>query len=138
MDDSTKLPVKGSLNAACYDVYAHSVTFENNKVVYRLGFMTEIPVGYRGVIVPRSNISKLPWVMGNSVGIIDSDYRGEWMMILSSLRGNIVDTPLPYAIGDRCAQIYFEKVNDVEFVETEEDLSETKRSTGGFGSTGTK
>lgn len=137
LNANTKLPVKGSLNAACYDVYAHSITFRDNKAVYGLGFMTEIPVGYRGVIVPRSSLSKHPWVMANSVGIIDADYRGEWMMVLASLKGDIVDTPLPYAVGERCAQIYFEKVNDVDFVETD-DLTETMRSGGGFGSTGVK
>jgi dUTP pyrophosphatase len=136
LSDSTKLPYKGSLNAACYDVYAHSITFKDGKAVYGLGFSTEIPVGYRGVIVPRSNLSKHQWVLGNSMGIIDADYRGEWMVVFSPLK-DLSESALPYGVGDRCAQIYFEPVLDVEFVETDE-LSDTTRGEGGFGSTGFK
>jgi dUTP pyrophosphatase len=130
----TKLPVKGSLDAACYDVYATSVNAEyGGRVTYGLGFSTEIPKGWKAIIVPRSNLTKHNWVMSNSVGIIDSDYRGEWMVKLSSI-GNVFE-PLPYTLGDRIAQVYFEKVEEIEFVETE-SLSYTYRSEGGFGSTG--
>lgn len=128
-----KLPVKGSASAACFDVYATSVTLDQNYIVtYGLGFATEIPEGWRGVIVPRSNISKHPWVLANSVGIVDSDYRGEWMVKFKSISDELT---LPYTIGDRIAQIYFEKVIDVAFAEVEE-LDQTGRGTGGFGSTG--
>jgi dUTP pyrophosphatase len=133
----TKLPEKGSLDAACFDVYAHSITFKDGKAVYGFGFATEIPQGYRGVIAPRSSISKHPWILANSIGIIDSDYRGEWMMMLAPLKGDIIETALPYGVGERCAQIYFEPVLETEFVLTK-DLEDTKRGTGGFGSTGKK
>ena len=135
LNASSKLPVKGSLEAACFDVYANSITFKNGKAVYGLGFATEIPKGYRGVLVPRSNLSKHPWILSNSIGIIDSDYRGEWMMVLSPL-GDMVETPLPYGVGERCAQIYFEPVLDVEF-QTVPELDSSVRGSGGFGSTGT-
>lgn len=132
---TSKLPVKGSLHAACYDVQASQITFESpNKLVVKLGFSTEIPVGYKGVIVPRSSLSKTNWVMANSIGIIDADYRGEWMMVLRCL-GEVSVGPLPFGVGDRCAQIYFEKITDVEFEEVDE-LSDTHRASGGFGSTG--
>lgn len=134
--NSTKLPVKGSLHAACYDAYAASIFFEkNNTVTIGLGFATAIPVGYKGVIVPRSGFTKVDWVMNNGVGKIDSDYRGEWMMKIKPINGRIEENPLPFTIGDRCCQIYFEKVLDVEFEEVEE-LESTERGTGGFGSTG--
>lgn len=134
--NSTKLPVKGSLHAACYDAYAASITFEkNNTVTIGLGFATAIPVGYKGVIVPRSGFTKVDWVMNNGVGKIDSDYRGEWMMKIKPINGRIEENPLPFIIGDRCCQIYFEKVLDVKFVEVDE-LETTERGTGGFGSTG--
>jgi dUTP pyrophosphatase len=134
-DESSKLPYKGSLNAACYDVYAHSVKVERpNKIVVGLGFSTEIPPGFKGVIVPRSSIAKTNWFLANSIGVIDSDYRGEWMMVLKTLESVVYDA-LPFAINDRCAQIYFEKVNDVEFEEVDE-LTDTIRGEGGFGSTG--
>lgn len=129
-----KLPVKGSEDAACFDVYATSVKAEyGGKVTYGLGFSTEIPKGWKGIIVPRSNLTKHKWTMLNSPAQIDSDYRGEWMIKMCSI-GDAFE-PLPYAIGDRIAQIYFEKVSDVLFIE-DNDLSETQRGEGGFGSTG--
>ena len=128
-----KLPVKGSLDAACYDVYATSVEVNNGVVTYGLGFATQIPEGWRGVIVPRSNISKHPWVLANSVGIVDSDYIGEWMVKYRCVSGFI--EAVPYNVGDRIAQIYFEKNTDVQFVEVE-SLDQTERGEGGFGSTG--
>ena len=129
-----KLPVKGSSSAACFDVYATSVEVDENRVAtYKLGFSTEILEGWRGVVVPRSNISKHPWVLANSIGIIDSDYRGEWMVKFKCV-SNFLEA-VPYGAGDRIAQIYFEKNEDVQFIEVEE-LDQTERGSGGFGSTG--
>lgn len=134
-DENSRLPFKGSLNAACYDVYAHSIKAERpDKIIVGLGFSTEIPPGFKGILVPRSSISKTNWFLANSMGIIDADYRGEWMMILKTTNSVMYDA-LPFAIGERCAQIYFDKVNDVEFEEVE-SLTDTDRGTGGFGSTG--
>ena len=134
-DESSKLPYKGSLNAACYDVYAHSIKVERpDKIVVGLGFSTDIPPGFKGVLVPRSSIAKTNWFLANSMGIIDADYRGEWMMVLKTSNSVMYDA-LPFAIGERCGQIYFEKVNDVEFEEVDE-LTVTIRGEGGFGSTG--
>ena len=134
LNEHAKLPTKGSLEAACFDVYAASVKVERpNKMTVGLGFATEIPVGFKGIVVPRSSISKTPWRLGNSIGIIDADYRGEWMLVLKS--DSAVYNPCPFTVGERCAQIYFEKVNDVEIIETDE-LSDTERGEGGFGSTG--
>jgi len=136
MANNVKLPVKGSSQAACFDVFAHSITFDlNGNAVVGLGFKTEIPEGYRGVIVPRSGFTKCNWLMNNNMGIIDSDYRGEWMMKIKPFDKPISDSFLPFGVGDRCAQIYFEKVLDVQFQEVDE-LSDTDRSEGGFGSTG--
>jgi len=137
LNGHAKLPTKGSLDAACFDVYAASIEVERpNKMTVGLGFATEIPRGYRGVVVPRSGISKTNWVLANSIGIIDADYRGEWKAVFRCL-GEMTDGPFPFGIGDRCAQIYFEEVQDAEFIETDE-LSDTTRGTGGFGSTGLK
>jgi len=129
-----KLPVKGSPDAACYDVYAHSFICKGDGMVtYNLGFALEIPKGYKGVIIPRSNLTKHKWTINNSPGHIDSDYRGEVVVKMVTLAG--IYDPIPYIKGDRVAQIYFEKVEEVEFEEMEE-LSHTYRGEGGFGSTG--
>jgi len=133
-NSNMKLPVKGSFHAACYDVYANSIVYDGSKAKVGLGFMTEIPEGWRGVIVPRSNLTKYHWVMNNSIGIIDSDYRGEWMCIFTPIHNY---TQFPYSVGDRIAQIYFEPVHQVEFEEVN-DLSTSERGEGGFGSTGIK
>ena len=131
--DDVKLPVKGSSQAACFDVYAHRIISEaTGKVTVKLGFATEIPEGYKGIIVPRSNLTKHHWVMNNSMGVIDSDYRGEWMVVFGPTSLNF---GFPYNTGDRVAQIYFEKVQEVEFEEVKE-LQTSDRGTGGFGSTG--
>jgi dUTPase len=61
-NSNVKLPVKGSSHAACFDVYAHSITYNGSKAKVGLGFMTEIPEGWRGVIVPRSNLTKYHWL----------------------------------------------------------------------------
>ena len=137
LNEQSKLPVKGSLNAACYDVYAHSIKpLRPDTIIVGLGFMTEIPPGFKGVLVPRSSLSKTSWFLGNSMGIIDADYRGEWMMVLRTT-GTVMYDALPFEIGERCGQIYFEKINDIEMEEVDE-LSDTARGEGGFGSTGKK
>ena len=132
-----KLPVKGSEHAACYDVYATSIKSEYTGIVtYGLGFATEIPEGWKGIIVPRSNLTKHKWTILNSPAQIDSDYRGEWMIKMSCI-GSILLNSLPYEVGDRVAQIYFEKVEPVDFSEVE-SLDDSQRGSGGFGSTGIK
>jgi len=134
-DEQAKLPVRGSLDAACLDVFAHSVKIERpNKMIIGLGFSTEIPVGYKGIIVPRSSISKTDWILANSIGVIDADYRGEWMMVFKCL-GEMIYQPLPYGIGDRCGQLYFEPIQGF-YMEEVDELSDTERGEGGFGSTG--
>lgn len=144
-----KLPVKGSLHAAAHDVYAHSIEkLPSGKIKVGLGFATEIPEGYMGIIVPRSNLTKSFWVLNNSHGVIDSDYRGEWMAIFSPIARRFndhgveyhpvrIDVEFPYEVGDRVAQMYFQKVEPIDFEEVTE-LSETDRGAGGFGSTGVK
>jgi dUTP pyrophosphatase len=136
--EDARMPIKGSEHAAAYDVYAHSITFpSHNKVCIGLGFSTEIPRGYRGIIVPRSNLTKHDWIMNNSFGVIDSDYRGEWMVIFTSLKEDMLTNALPYGVGDRVAQIYFEEVVAVTF-DVVPELEPSERGEGGFGSTGLK
>lgn len=144
-DEHSKLPIKGSLQAAASDAYAHSITVkEDGKVVVGLGFSTEIPTGFKGIIVPRSNLTKYNWVLNNSFGVIDSDYRGEWMAVFTPILtgfGNnglleaVIHPIFPYSVGDRVCQIFFDIVLDVEIEEADE-LSSTERGEGGFGSTG--
>lgn len=138
-------PKKESEGACAMDVYASEIIVNNNYATIKLGFATEIPQGYKGVIVPRSSFTQKGWVMQNSPAQIDSDYRGEWMIKFQAIPSNTNNISsfgryyfeynnFPYKAGDRVAQIFFEKELEVQFEEVEE-LSNTVRGTGGFGST---
>jgi len=135
LNKEAQIPKTGSLQAACFDLVATGIkTSGGGKVkTIMLGIATEIPEGYKAVIVPRSSFTGKGWVLANSPAQIDSDYRGEWMLNFEAIYGLIHD--FPYEIGDKVAQVYIEKVIEVEFKLTKE-LSETKRDKGGFGSTG--
>lgn len=99
-------------------------------IEYNTSLSIEIPKGYAGFLFPRSSISKTSLAMSNSVGIIDSNYRGE-----IKIRFRINDHTNRYDIGDRIAQLVILPYPEISLVEVEE-LSETERGTGGFGSTG--
>jgi dUTP pyrophosphatase len=133
-----KIPLKATKEAACADVYATDI-FHNsqNEVKVHLGFSTEIPKGYKGIIVPRSSFTQKGWVMQNSPAQIDSDYRGEWMIKFEAIPVEFAETypTFPYIKGDRVAQIFFEKIVDYEFEEVKE-VQVSERGSGGFGSTG--
>lgn len=136
--EDARMPIKGTADAACYDVYAHSITSsENGKVKVGLGFKTEIPKGYKGILVPRSNLTKFRWILNNSYGVIDSDYRGEWMAIFTQIDNNDSNDTFPYGVGDRVAQIYFEEVMPISF-DVVPELEQSDRGELGFGSTGLK
>ena len=115
---------------------------EHGNIVYGTGLAIQIPEGYYADLRPRSSISKYDLVLANSVGTIDADYRGELILKFkptlrkSTLCGGVyeVDTVREYDIGDRVAQIVILPYPKVSFVEVDE-LSETERGTGGFGST---
>ncbi len=97
-----------------------------------LGFAAEIPPGYAGFVFSRSGLgSKHGIVVAQGVGVIDSDYRGEWMVPLRNLGSE------EYVIqpGERIAQVVFLPAAPAEFVEAGA-LSGTERGAGGFGSTG--
>lgn len=104
------------------------------RVVIPTGLIIEIPEGYEGQVRPRSGLAlKKGITVLNSPGTIDSDYRGEVKVILINL-GN---EEVVIERGDRIAQLVISPVQRVEVVEVEE-LTETIRGEGGFGSTGTK
>lgn len=96
------------------------------------GFAMAIPTGYEVQVRPRSGLAlKHGVTVPNTPGTIDSDYRGELKIIMI----NHGDTPFPIRRGDRIAQIVAAPVQQARFSEVEE-LDETARGTGGFGSTG--
>lgn len=127
-----KLPTKGSEVAACWDVYAlEDYILDSFVEMVRTGLAFEVPSNYEIEIRPRSGLSKITRI-ANSPGTLDSDYRGELLIMLSGIKKNYVTM---IHRGDRIAQIKINRVLPVEFEEVEE-LSPTGRGTKGFGSTG--
>lgn len=133
------LPKYGSASAAGADLYAYtegqSVTVEPGETKFiHTGVALEIPEGYVGLIYARSGTAcKRGLAPANKVGVIDSDYRGEIMVALhnhSTVAGVIED-------GERIAQLVIAPYLTADFVEAEE-LDDTARGDGGFGSTGKK
>lgn len=112
-----------------------AVAVENDthgNIVCRTGLAMEIPDGYVGLLFPRSSVSKTSLTLRNSVGVVDSGYRGE--ILLKFGKTMTTGSPL-YEKGNKIGQIIIMPRPEVEFVEAVE-LSLTERGDGGFGSTG--
>lgn len=146
MHPDAKPPEYATPGAACFDLRAVSVAgsdllgshvWQDDPVTCRTGLAFEIPPGHVMLVSSRSGQGfKFDVRLANCVGMIDSDYRGEVIVKLTCDK----DQPehmAPYHVspGDRVAQAMVLPIERVEFVESEE-LSETQRGTGGFGSTG--
>jgi len=101
-------------------------------VSYGTDLAMEIPNGFVGLVFPRSSVRKYELALSNSVGVIDSGYRGELQATFKKTNG--LDS-LAYKVGDRIAQIMIIPHPPIEFKEVA-DLSDTERGDGGFGSTG--
>ena len=106
---------------------------EYGNVVYHTGLAFEIPKGYVGYIFPRSSISKYSLQLTNSVGVIDSGYRGEVLFKFKTI-SNEKNFKL-YEVGERIGQLIIMPYPSIELVEVDE-LSSTDRNEGGFGSSG--
>ena len=133
LSKNVELPKQGTQGAAGIDFYLpQPVRFEPNRSKkVPLGVAVEIPEGYVMLLVPRSSTWKTPLRMPNSVGVIDSDYRGE----VCALLRNTSDFTFSTDIGERLVQGVIVPVPSVQIKEVDE-LSETIRGGGGFGSTG--
>jgi len=106
---------------------------DNDTIKYNFGIAVEIPKGYVGLIFPRSSIYKKKQILTNSVGVIDSNYRGE----LSAVMTIGLNDDLRYQVGERIAQLVIVPIPTVTFVQVDE-LSETNRGDGAYGSSGDK
>lgn len=126
-------PKFGKPGDAGADLVAISAEIRDNQVIYGTGIAVEIPEGMVGLVFPRSSIRNYDLVLSNSVGVIDSGYRGE-IMVTFNLKNPWSDDDV-YHIGDRIAQLLIMPVPLTNYVEVDE-LSETQRGTDGHGSTG--
>ena len=136
LSKTAKLPTRGSAYAAGYDLYAdldHTVEIAPHETaMVSTGLAMEIPEGYFGAIFARSGLaSKEGLRPANCVGVVDSDYRGTFMIAVHN------DSEVSRAVepGERIAQLVVLPYLPVEF-RTVDALTETARGSGGFGSTG--
>lgn len=139
LNNNAKLPTKGSEKAAAYDVYA-DITNGSGEVVIEphttvkigTGLSMTPPEGFFVGVYARSGLSSKEGLRpANCVGVCDEDYTGEYIVAVHN------DSEVSRTIknGDRIAQIILQKRYDMEFEEVDE-LEETERGAGGFGSTG--
>ena len=134
-------PVRANPTDAGLDLRARS-TYTLQRGVRTLdgtGVRVKIPVNHVGLLFPRSSLSKSGITMTNSVGVIDSDYRGEILasLIFNGIQGNC--DKIDIVAGERIVQLVVVPISIpmLEYTdETEEEWNNTLRGTGGFGSTG--
>lgn len=135
--NDTVIPTKAHLTDACFDIYAYmNESFidilPDHTAMIKTGFSTEIPEGYYCDIYARSGLGiKRGLRPANCVGIIDSDYRGEWIVALHN-DSNEVQRIFH---GDRIAQFAVKEVIPCELI-VSDTLSDSERGEGGLGSSG--
>ncbi len=138
LNENAIVPTYATPQSAGADLYnlpgADTVIPPHTTVMLHTGLAIELPEGYCGLIFARSGLaSKRGLAPANKVGVVDSDYRGEWMIALH----NHSDLPASVAGGERIAQMVITPCIQAEF-SLVDSLSESERGSGGFGSTGTK
>lgn len=137
LSDKAVMPVKAHKSDAGLDLTATEITTQINEcgqlmLVYHTGIAVEIPEGYVGLIFSRSSIYKKSLAQTNAVGVIDSGYRGELMVVFKTTTDVI---PSVYKEGERFAQLVIIPNPEIEIEEVDE-LSTSDRNENGYGSTG--
>jgi len=134
LNPDAKIPKAAKIGDVAFDLYS-VIDYEiqpGERYAVPTGIAIEIPAGYEGQVRPRSGLAlKEGITVLNTPGTIDSGYRGEVKTIMI----NHSDKPFQITKGMRISQLAIRPVPDVEFIEVEE-LSDTDRGEGGFGSTG--
>lgn len=138
LDEKAIIPKYGTEYSAGFDLYSVSdeeiIIKAHETVLVKTGLAMEIPVGYAGFIFARSGLAtKKGLAPANKVGVVDADYRGEVMVALH----NHTNEDKMIDAHERIAQMVIMPFASVNFIEVDE-LSDTERGSGGFGSTGTK
>ena len=130
LNENAVIPTYAKEGDSGMDLVITDIKGENKyDITYGFGISMEIPEGFMGLVFPRSSIRKTDLILSNSVGVIDSGYRGEIQVTFKKTGLN------KYEIGDRGAQLIIIPHPSIEFQEVEE-LTNTERGEGGFGSTG--
>lgn len=133
LNTNSKPPTRADPGAAGLDLYVSSTkSLGNGLIEYDTGVAIEIPPGHVGLLFPRSSIRSMGQIFSNSVGVIDSSFRGS----IKVTTKRIDDTNYEFYVpGDRCGQLIIIPYPEVTLVPVQK-LSETKRGAGAFGSSG--
>lgn len=132
LHNNAVIPSYATAGDAGLDMVATDLRDWHDQVVYMTGIAVEIPEGHVGLLFPRSSIRKYQLSLSNSVGVIDSGYRGEIQFTFNKTSG---PASQKYKIGERIGQLVIIPYPIIEAVEVDE-LSDSERGEGGFGSTG--
>ena len=136
LNPSEVIPTYAKDGDAGMDMVATRIINETlDSITYGTDIALEIPKGFVGLVFPRSSIRKTGLHLSNSVGVIDSGYRGEIQATFKKIQGITNDELENYKVGDRICQIMIIPYPPIEFKEVDE-LTNTERGEGGFGSTG--
>lgn len=127
------IPSYAKIGDVGLDLTAVSISYADNYIEYGTGLAIEIPEGFGGFIFPRSGISNYNLNLCNSVGVIDSNFRGEIKLRFKTPYNH--QRYRGYDIGDRIGQLVILPVPKIEFELTEE-LNDSVRGSSGFGSSG--
>lgn len=127
------IPTKAEDGSNGYDLVGvtERIDTEGRFVEYDTGIALELPKNFAALVLPRSSVTNKDIILGNGVGLIDASYRGSITFRFKNLIGGGVRK---YKVGDRIGQLIVIHTNEIEFEEAQ-DLSETKRGTGSYGST---
>ena len=132
LNPDAKIPKRALEDDACYDVVATSIKdLGDGRIEYGSGIAMEIPKNTQADFRARSSIHKTGLLLSNSIGTIDEGYRGE----IGAVFYHVIPTLPPYEVGDRILQMQIRTREDVVF-DVVDELSETVRADGGFGSSG--
>lgn len=142
-NENAVIPTYSKAGDAGMDLTAVSLDYDKDgNAVYDTGLAFEIPKGYVGLLFPRSSNAKKELLLSNSVGVIDSGYRGNVIFKFKpspqfnyNLEKSVSVAISVYGVGDRIGQIIIMPYPQIEFNEVKE-LESSERGTGGYGSTG--
>ena len=133
LHENAVIPKYANPGDAGLDLVATEVLEESmHSIKYGTGIAVEIPEGHVGLLFPRSSVSKTNLTLANSVGVIDSGYRGQIMCVFNKINNPFLSS---YKVGDKIAQLVIVTCPQSIIKEVME-LSDTQRGDGGFGSTG--
>jgi len=130
--ENAVIPKYAKPGDAGLDLTAISEELTKDGIIYNTGLQIEIPEGYVGLLFPRSSVANKDLFLVNSVGVIDSQYRGDIKVVF---KPNQMHGPRRYKVGERIAQLLIIPYPQIEFEEVDK-LEDTERGDGSFGSSG--